>query len=218
MRIRGIYDMFSGSVCGRQAFFLSQFKAGNILDIGNIGGIGGEGASNSFYLALSEKLNPGSTLYGFDLYDPPERCAMLYPHQKKGNIEDGLPYNDGFFDTVYMGQVIEHLRNPGYALREISRVLKTDGILIIDTPNAYHWRKIFIFLFLRKEDLGDPTHQFLFTPASFISLVEKGGFRIKKLSEKDASYTRYLPSVIRKGLGTSLLISATKPDHADQKT
>ncbi len=210
MRAHEICEMFSGRVCGRQGFLLSQFKPGNILDIGNIGGLEGVGPSNSFYLSLSEKLKQASTLYGFDLFPPPDRCAALYPRQKGGNIENGLPYEDSFFDTVYMGQVIEHLRNPGYALKEISRVLKADGVLIVDTPNAYHWKKLLAFVFLKKESLGDPTHQFLFTPASLISFLEKGGFRIGELAEKDSSWTRLLPSIARKGLGTSLLVSAMK--------
>lgn len=210
MHAQIINKTFSGRIYGRQKFFLSHFKSGNILDIGNIGGLEGAGPSNSFHLSLLEKLKGENTLYGFDLFPPPDGCAALYPRQQQGNIEDGLPYEDGFFDTVYMGQVIEHLRNPGYILKEIMRVLTADGVLIIDTPNAYHWRKIVLFLFLKKENAGDPTHQFLFTPASLVSILEKGGFCIRELAEKDASWTRFLPSVIRRGLGTSLLVSATK--------
>jgi ubiquinone/menaquinone biosynthesis C-methylase UbiE len=46
-----------------------------------------------------------------------------------------LPYNDGVFDVVYMGEVIEHLLFPDAALVEIKRVLKLDGVLIMSTPN-----------------------------------------------------------------------------------
>jgi len=42
-----------------------------------------------------------------------------------------LPFTDNFFDTVYMGELIEHLSNFKTVLGEINRVLKKDGILKI---------------------------------------------------------------------------------------
>lgn len=46
----------------------------------------------------------------------------------------GLPFPDQSFDIVTLWAVIEHMRDPGAALREIRRVLKPGGYLFCDTP------------------------------------------------------------------------------------
>lgn len=58
------------------------------------------------------------------------------------NIDnDALDYPDGYFDTVVMVAVIEHLVDPKIALKELHRVLKPGGRLIIDTPNIAKWTR-----------------------------------------------------------------------------
>jgi len=54
------------------------------------------------------------------------------------NIEsDRFPYPDGEFDLVIFAEIIEHLLNdPCKVLREIKRVLKPNGTLILTTPNV----------------------------------------------------------------------------------
>ena len=54
------------------------------------------------------------------------------------NIEnDAFPYADNTFDIVIFAEIIEHLLNdPCKVLREIKRVLKTNGTLILTTPNV----------------------------------------------------------------------------------
>ncbi len=47
-----------------------------------------------------------------------------------------FPYSDASFDTVVCSEVIEHLKyDPAHMLREINRVLKPGGRLILTTPN-----------------------------------------------------------------------------------
>lgn len=51
-----------------------------------------------------------------------------------------LPFSDNEFDLVVACDILEHLFLPGGLLKEISRVLAPDGLLIGSTPNAFYWR------------------------------------------------------------------------------
>lgn len=46
-----------------------------------------------------------------------------------------LPFEDGEFDAVYAGEIIEHVADRGAALREWMRVLAPGGTMILTTPN-----------------------------------------------------------------------------------
>lgn len=48
---------------------------------------------------------------------------------RQGDVRD-LPYDTGVFDLAMTGHVLEHLADPGVALREMVRVLKPGGLLI----------------------------------------------------------------------------------------
>jgi SAM-dependent methyltransferase len=58
-----------------------------------------------------------------------------------------LPFPAASFDTVFLGDVIEHLEDPLPALLEARRVLRNDGTLYVTTPpehtpvRPYHYRE-----------------------------------------------------------------------------
>lgn len=51
---------------------------------------------------------------------------------------EDLPFPDNYFDKVIMIDTIHHLQNPRKSFREISRVLKPKGMVIIFEPNIYN--------------------------------------------------------------------------------
>ncbi|GHM99846.1 hypothetical protein WSM22_13360 [Cytophagales bacterium WSM2-2] len=65
-----------------------------------------------------------------------EKLKAKHP---QGNIISGnippLPYPDNTFDCVASFQVIEHIKDDHSYLKEISRVLKPNGLALITTPN-----------------------------------------------------------------------------------
>ena len=79
--------------------------------------------------------------------------SKLFKDQEKVKViqhnidNDALNYPDGYFDTIVMVAVIEHLIDPKIALRELARVLKPGGRLIIDTPNIAKWTRRIKLLF-----------------------------------------------------------------------
>lgn len=78
----------------------------------------------------------GRETYGTDFVD-------LYPSRlgvKKCDVDnEKLPFKTGIFDIVYCKNLFEHLRHPGFALKEMARVLKKKGKLILITDNANYW-------------------------------------------------------------------------------
>jgi SAM-dependent methyltransferase len=50
---------------------------------------------------------------------------------------DPLPYEDKSKDLVFALQVVEHLENPFFIMREAHRVLKEGGLFIFSVPNPY---------------------------------------------------------------------------------
>ena len=53
---------------------------------------------------------------------------------KQGDI-GSLPFPDSYFDIVVCFETIEHVEDYLAALNEIKRVLKSEGILVISTPD-----------------------------------------------------------------------------------
>jgi 2-polyprenyl-3-methyl-5-hydroxy-6-metoxy-1,4-benzoquinol methylase len=54
---------------------------------------------------------------------------------RKADLNQALPEDSGSLDAVLALEVIEHLENPRAFLREIARVLKPGGSLVLSTPN-----------------------------------------------------------------------------------
>ena len=52
------------------------------------------------------------------------------------DIEKGLPFNDNFFDCVIAAEVIEHVYDTDFFLREIHRALNDKGVLVMSIPNT----------------------------------------------------------------------------------
>lgn len=116
-----------------QSRFSTETK---ILDIGCGGG--------EFLMQLKEV--GFSDLSGADI----ERYTDL----SKNNIDfqsvdfcyEKLPWKDGTFDLITSWEVFEHLENPHFVIREIVRVLKPGGIVVISMPNVFHIISRLIFL------------------------------------------------------------------------
>ncbi|MBN1434064.1 methyltransferase domain-containing protein [Candidatus Fermentibacterales bacterium] len=51
---------------------------------------------------------------------------------------ESLPFADGVFDMVFHQGVLEHFRDPGRLVSENARVLRDDGVLLVDVPQTFH--------------------------------------------------------------------------------
>jgi 2-polyprenyl-3-methyl-5-hydroxy-6-metoxy-1,4-benzoquinol methylase len=74
--------------------------------------------------------------YGLDAYEKIDAINWQYTST---DITERLPFESEQFDCVVLGEVIEHVPNTDFVIREIRRVLQDEGYLIISTPNLASW-------------------------------------------------------------------------------
>ena len=72
-----------------------------------------------------------------------------------------MSFQDSIFDFIVSFETLEHLEKPEQAIHEFKRVLKSDGILIISTPNIENYTKDNLY------------HKHEFTLSEFQSLLNK---------------------------------------------
>lgn len=66
---------------------------------------------------------------------------------KKVDLNATFPFADAEFDCVVGAEVIEHIENPWFFLREIYRITAAGGIVILSTPNLHNWYVRLYFAF-----------------------------------------------------------------------
>jgi SAM-dependent methyltransferase len=69
-----------------------------------------------------------------------------------------LPYEDSSFDLVTCTEVIEHIEHYRETLREMHRVLRPGGVLVVTTPNILNIKSRLRFLFVGFYNLFGPLH------------------------------------------------------------
>jgi SAM-dependent methyltransferase len=92
----------------------------------------------------------------------------------------GLPFPDGSADVVTCWAVIEHVRDPHQAVREIHRLLKPGGYLFLDTPLCDDWSERFVQA--RSHWFHPPEHLHVFSARGLRQVVERSGFRVVRHS------------------------------------
>ncbi|MBI2724171.1 MAG: class I SAM-dependent methyltransferase [Chloroflexi bacterium] len=120
---RGMYDRFSDVIH-------AYVRRGDVmLDAGC-------GSGRVFQYHFDEGQRP-SRIVGIDVTEEPKGNR---------NIDDAaradltaLPFQDGTFDLAISSHVAEHLTQPEAVFRELARVLKPGGRLLILTPNRWHY-------------------------------------------------------------------------------
>jgi SAM-dependent methyltransferase len=100
-----------------------------------------------------------------------------------------LPYEDDSFDVVTALDVVEHLDDDVAGLREMRRVLRSDGRILLFVP-------AFMFLWGVQDDVSN--HRRRYTLPSLLKAVEAAGFAVEWSSYANISF--FLPVLVVRSL------------------
>ena len=122
-QFRGMYDRFSDVIH-------EYVRAGDVmLDAGC-------GSGRVFQYQFDETQTP-RLIFGVDVTDEPKGNRNI---DAAARADLGaLPFHDATFDIAISSHVAEHLTQPERVFGELSRVLKPGGLLLILTPNRWHY-------------------------------------------------------------------------------
>lgn len=110
-------------------------RGGTLLDLGTHAG--------EFTVRVAERLGAERTAGVELIEDHAEAARARGIEVARADLDGGLPYGDGEFDTVHANQVIEHVRATDVFVSEIRRVLAPGGLACISTNNLSSWHNIF---------------------------------------------------------------------------
>ena len=147
---------------------------GTILDVGCGLGYGSEMLYRSHKSVVSLDNSSAALSYAKNIYSGPKYM--------KADAQS-LPFANESFDSVVALEIIEHLDSGLLLLREIHRVLKEGGILIVSTPNTAHLQSRLDRLVFQKKIPSRPTnpyHKYEYSSKEFARLLNSTGFKIEQ--------------------------------------
>lgn len=122
------------------------------------------------------------------------------------DLAEPLPFDANRFQAIWCSEVLEHLFDPAFALREMHRILKPRGFIMITVPYHGRFKNVWIALF-KWDHHFDPEYPHIrfFTKNTLRRLCEKAGFSMIRMN------TCGMSKPVRDLLiSTNLLLRATK--------
>ena len=164
----------------RQDYFERRYKKyvanikqvitdGCLLDVGCNIGLFMKVAREAGYAVKGVELNENCAAYGrkefhLDIYSK--------------YLED-IAFPDETFDVITLFDILEHIPDIGSFVDELKRILKRNGLVVIQSPNFSS-----LMAELTKSDwhwLTPPDHLYHFTPETLVRFLESRGFGIKEI-------------------------------------
>lgn len=123
-----------------------------------------------------------------------------------GNILN-IDFPKNYFDIITLYDVLEHMFHPDELLREIHRILKPGGVVVVSTPNvnglsAKSMKDKWLFF-------TPPEHLYYFSPNSLRIFFEANGFRVCKVRTENIYINNILMQKFRRKISRKELRSST---------
>ncbi len=185
-------------------------------------------------LNFLKKINPGKFYSGKKILDVGCSNGEFLYHAKKSGFEtfgvelnkrtadisakngirvfNGLLQDAGFksdfFDSIFLGDIIEHVLSPGDFVKECNRLMRRGGIIVVSTPNLdCFWSRFTLMLYqifnIPWSSVTPPYHTFQFSENNLDMLMSREGF------DKETSWF-YVPPRLMYELGSLHLFKKYK--------
>jgi SAM-dependent methyltransferase len=119
-------------------------------------------------------------LFSHAKYVSTDWCGTTDHHKYSAGIDyrvpaENLPFEIQSFDYALCTQVLEHIRKPEIVIREISRILKPDGLLFLTVP--FCW-----------DEHEQPHDYYRFTQFALKALAEDNNFDVLELKPQGGRF------------------------------
>jgi D-inositol-3-phosphate glycosyltransferase len=154
----------------------------------------------SFITEAAERVRPGARVVDIGAGDAPYRHLFQHvdyvtvdweqsPHDgaRRSDIiasADSIPLPDASVDVVVMTEVLEHISNPLATLREMARILRVGGQILLTTP----------FVWILHEM---PHDYYRYTPSALRNLLEDAGFDQVEVTPRGDDYFSTLAQLMQ---------------------
>jgi len=102
--------------------------------------------------------------------------------QKKSDLNKNIPYNNNTFNIIYCCHVLEHIENDIQAMKEMYRVLKSNGKAIIQVPfkeGEIYENYSITSPKMRKKHFNHPNHVRIYSIKGIKERLSNIGFNIE---------------------------------------
>ncbi len=178
-------EKFKPSYIGSRNDILKLIPHGirRVLDVGCSTGTLGE----------SIKRRIGAEVVGIELDEEMAKIAKLKLDRvivedvEVIELKNYYPFK--YFDCIVFADVLEHLKDPWKVLKETTKFLSDDGIVVASIPNVRHWDTIFNLVFkgywpYRERGIHDKTHLRFFTLKNIKELFQSSNLQIIRIERK----------------------------------
>lgn len=191
-------DWFAPQIACFKKLFSRDANGARALDVGCGSSHVVRSLLNSDFDAYG--IEPSDVFYGEIISTSPDLKDRIF----QSKIED-FNGEEGGFDFITFGAVLEHLPYPGEALERASKLLSSGGLIHLEVPNArwivsdvidFFYRISGLRLTTKTSPLHSPYHLYEFTEKSFACLSERCGLEVVKC-KSFVSAVPHFPAPIR---------------------
>ncbi len=187
-------------ILGAIGWFYDDIPEGStVLDVG---------CSTGYYGAYIRK-HKQCLVYGIEISNDRKEAGKVLDGVYSFDLDAEWPEEiyERKYDVVFLGDVIEHLKNPDASFRNILKLLSKNGRVFVSTPNVAH-------ISVRLELLGgnfeyekmgilDSTHLKYFTLNSLSDLVTGAGYNIVRIDSSESDYPKEVVESLLEQYGLS---------------